>query len=57
MLELLKQAGNIHYQFYDDYNIYTERCKKKDFIGYTIVFDEEVNIIQDKTMCKNLRNK
>ena len=31
MLELLKQKGNIHYQFYDDYNIYTERCKKEDF--------------------------
>ena len=31
MLELLKKSGNRYYQFYDDYNIYTERCKKQDF--------------------------
>ena len=31
MLELLKREGNVHYQFYDDYNIYTERCKRQDF--------------------------
>ena len=47
MLELLKKAGNIHYQFYDDYNIYNDRCKKQDFIGYTIVFDEEVELMKD----------
>ena len=47
MLDLLKRKGNIHYQFYDDYNIYTERCKKQDFKGYTIVFDEDVELIQD----------
>ena len=47
MLELLKKSGNIHYQFYDDYNVYTERCKKEDFSGYTYVFDEEVEEIKD----------
>ena len=44
MLDLLKKSGNIHYQFYDDYNIYIERCKKQDFNGYTIVFEEEVEL-------------
>ena len=39
--------GNIHYQFYDDYNVYTERCKKEDFNGYTFVFDDEVEQIRD----------
>ena len=47
MLELLKQKGNIHYQFYDDYNTYTERCKKEDSRGYTLVFEEEVELMQD----------
>merc|ERR1711940_159823 len=47
MLELLKQKKNIYYQIYDDYNIYTERCKAEDFRGYTIVFDEEAELIHD----------
>ena len=55
MLELLKRSGNRHYQFYDDYNIYTERCKKEDFKGYTIVFDEDVELIQD--LCKKPKKK
>ena len=29
MLELLKKAGNVHYQFYDDFNVYSARCKKR----------------------------
>ena len=33
MLELLKRSRNPHYQFYDDYNTYTERCKQTDFKG------------------------
>ena len=49
MLELLKKAGNVYYQFYDDYNIYTERCKEQDFKGYTIVFDQEVELMSDLT--------
>ena len=47
MLELLKKSGNIHYQFYDDYNVYVERCKKNDFNGYNTVFDEDVELNQD----------
>ena len=47
MLELLKLSGNIHYQFYDDYNIYTERCRREDFRGYNIIFDEETELIKD----------
>ena len=47
MLELLKEKGNIHYQFYDDYNLYTERYKNEDFKGYTSVFEEEAELMQD----------
>ena len=49
MLEMLKNAGNIYYQFYDDFNIYTERLKQDDGRGYTIVFDEEVELMHDIT--------
>ena len=57
MLELLKKSGNIHYQFYDDYNVYTDRCKKEDFKGYTFVFDEDIEPIRDlndkpETVCE-----
>ena len=47
MLELLKREGNRHYQFYDDYNIYEERCKKTEFKGYIFIFDEETEPIED----------
>ena len=47
MLKLLKRAGNIHYQFYDDYNIYQERCKKEDHKGYSIIFEEETELMID----------
>ena len=47
MLNILKKAGNIHYQFYDDYNIYMERCKTEDFNGYSIVFEEETELMTD----------
>ena len=47
MLELLKKRKNPYYQFYDDYNTYTERCKKFDFKGFKVVFDEEVDTIED----------
>ena len=30
----LKKAGNIHYQFYDDFNVYSARCRNDDFKGY-----------------------
>ena len=47
MLELLKRRGNPYYQFYDDYQTYTERCKKADEIGYSYVFDEDVEQLLD----------
>ena len=47
MLELLKRSKNRHYQFYDDYSVYEERCKKQDFTGYTMVFDDNIEVIQD----------
>ena len=47
MLELLKRERNPHYQFFDDYNTYTERCRKADFKGYTFIFDEETELIHD----------
>ena len=47
MLELLKRKGNPYYQFYDDYNTYEQGCKKTDFKGYTFIFDEETEPIED----------
>ena len=47
MLQLLKKAGNIHYQFYDDYNIYQERCKNEDLKGYSIIFEEYTELMID----------
>ena len=54
MLELLKKKRNPYYQFYDDFNTYSERCKKSDFKGYTYTFildeeTEEIEDISDKT--------
>ena len=34
MLEVLKRHGNPYYQFYDDYNTYSNRCKKMDKKGF-----------------------
>ena len=53
MLALLKQKKNPHYKFYDDFNTYSERCKKSDFKGYTFIFDEQTEMIEnisDKNM-------
>ena len=47
MLELLKKSKNRHYQFYDDYNVYEERCKSQGMRGYTMVFDESIATIRD----------
>ena len=47
MLQLLKKSGNIYYQFYDDYNIYAECCRKKDLKGYNIIFEEETELMTD----------
>ena len=47
MLEMLKKRGNPYYQFYDDYNTFTNRCKKSDKRGYSFVFDEDVDSMID----------
>ena len=47
MLELLKRSKNRHYQFYDDYNVYQERCRLQNFNGYTMVSDENIEMIND----------
>ena len=49
MLELLKKSGNPHYQFYDDYNVYTERCREEDSDGYALLFEEETEVMKDIT--------
>ena len=41
ILRKLKNSGNPHYQFYDDYNAYQARCKTADPIGYEAVFNED----------------
>ena len=44
---MLKRRRNPYYQFYDDYNTFTNRCRKIDKRGYSFVFDEEVESIID----------
>ena len=41
MLKKLKNSGNPHYQFYDDYNVYQARCRTSDPVGYEVVFNED----------------
>ena len=38
MLNKLKQSGNKHYQFHDDFNEYQVRCRESDPHGYNEVF-------------------
>ena len=47
MLEVLKKHGNPHYQFYDDYNTYSNRCKETDKKGFSFIFDEDIDPIID----------
>ena len=49
LLDLLKRSGNKYYQAYDDYNVYAERCKKFDSPGHALVFEEEVELMEDLT--------
>ena len=44
---MLKRRRNPYYQFYDDYNTFTNRCRNIDKRGYSFVFDEEVESITD----------
>ena len=53
MLELLKRSGNPYYQFYDDYNTYSNRCKQTDKKGYMFIFDEDVEKILDISEKRN----
>ena len=41
ILRKLKNSGNPHYQFYDDYNAYQARCKTTDPTGYEAMFNED----------------
>merc|ERR1712208_13787 len=41
MLAKLKNSGNPHYQFHDDYNVYRARCQTSDPVGYEVVFNED----------------
>merc|ERR1712030_246214 len=47
MLEVLKQAGNPHYQFYEDLNTYEQRCQESDPDGYEVLFPEIDDIEED----------
>ena len=65
MLELLKRSRNPYYQFYDDFNVYSERCRKEDAEGYSILFEEETEVMKDitskklddKTVCQILEEE
>ena len=41
ILRKLKNSGNPHYQFYDDYNAYQVRCKTTDPTGNEAIFNED----------------
>ena len=38
MLNKMKLKGNKHYQFYEDFTTYHERCQETDPLGYDVVF-------------------
>ena len=42
MLNKLKSNRNPHYQFYDDYNTYQERCKTTDSVTYNAIFNDDL---------------
>ena len=42
MLEKLKSNKNPHYQFYDDFNNYQNRCKTTDQESYSAIFPDDV---------------
>ena len=49
MLEKLKNNKNPHYQFYEDYNAYRNRCETSDPTGYDVIFNQDYDMIQDLT--------
>ena len=40
-LDLLRKSGHPHYQFFDDYESYEERCKVQDSHGHHLLFKNE----------------
>ena len=47
MLELLQKSGNPHYQLYDDFNTYEERCREEDPEGFKVIFLEKDELEED----------
>ena len=47
MLELLQKSGNPHYQLYDDFNTYEERCRELDPEGFKVIFPENDELEED----------
>ena len=54
MLDKLKSSRNPHYQFYDDYNTYQERCKMSDPVTYDTIFCDDLNEILEPFDVENL---
>ena len=57
MLELLKRSGNPYYQFYDDFNTFSNRCKRTDKKGYQYIFDEDIEEMLDISEKKDKSEK
>ena len=58
-LEYLKQMGHPSYKFYDDFNVYKQRCFKEDPTGCKLVFPEAEHEILDlqEYLDERTRNK
>ena len=44
ILKKLRESGNKHYQFYDDFNQYQARCRDVDQPGYVVMFSTKDDI-------------
>ena len=42
VLDLLKKYGHPHYQFYNDFSSYKERCKTQDVEGHKMLFGNDI---------------
>ena len=47
MLNKLKKSNNPYYKFYDDYNVYRERCSSDDPTGFDVIFNQDYDVIHD----------
>ena len=45
---------NKKYQFYDDFNIYSERCQKEDPEGFILMNSEADNVTENLDSCQNI---